>query len=453
MCPALVLWTQSDSEKASLMIPVVLAFAYNIASTRCSRAIGDVGLLINAQGTFSKERSAKIKKMSSIDTAMEANKQSLRLKKNAEMARKKAIKKPCTSQDCKKNATYAYRYGEADRCEEHREDRKRQYMVCMCGKAQPSYNLPGELSPAYCGRCKTAEMANIVSRMCVCGKSQPCFNYPDDQTPLCCAGCAKQGMIHVGRAKCVCGKAVPKYNEPGETKPTCCGECRTPTMINVNAYMCIGCKEAYAYYNFESERKALYCGKCKLQDMVSLTMKYCPGAAGTCTRHWNPKYRGHCTHCFVNTFPNDPLCFAIHQKSKENSVRDYINATFTGFQHDSSLYTGHCDCTVRRRVDHYQYIGGTVLAIETDESQHKSYDQMDEQTRENDLYMAYSGKWVYIRFNPDSYKDKRGVRCDPPLESRFASLGDEIRRQIARINAEENKELVERVYMYYDGYA
>ena len=33
---------------------------------------------------------------------------------------------------------------------------------------------------------------------------------------------------------------------------------------------------------------------------------------------------------------------------------------------------------------------------------------MDEDTRYNDLYMAYSGKWIYIRFNPDKYKDKKG---------------------------------------------
>ena len=452
MFPALVLWTQANPENASLIIPVVLAFAYELAFTRGSYELGDVGLMSNALLHTDKEQLKAIQKMSDADAEMEAIKNDTRLKKNAEMARKKAIKRPCTFPKCDKNATHAYRYGEGDRCEKHSEDRKRQYMVCTCGKAQPSYNLPTEISPAYCGSCKTDAMTNIVNRMCACGKSQPSLNYPENATPLCCVACAKPGMIAV-RAKCVCGKAVPMYNERGETKPAYCSECKTETMINVRMHICIGCKDAYAHYNFESERKPIYCGNCKHQGMVSLSKQYCPGAAGMCTMHWNSKYRGYCTHCFVNTFPNDPLCFVIQRKSKENKVRDYINSTFPGFQHDQPLFTGNCDCTVRRRVDHRKLIGGTMLAIETDESQHKSYNQMDEQTRYNDLYMAYSGKWVYIRFNPDSYRDKRGVRCDPPLESRFASLGDEIRRQMARINAGKNEELVERIYMYYDGYA
>ena len=453
VCPALIVWTHSDPEKASLIIPVFLAFAYKLALTRSSRSLGDIGLLINVQRAIFKEQSKKIKKMTAIDAAIETVNHDIKLKKNAEMARKKAIKRPCTFPKCDKNATHAFRYGEGDRCEKHSEDRKRQYMVCACGKAQPSYNLKNELSPVYCVKCKTDEMTNIVSRMCACGKSQPSFNYPENETPLCCASCIKPDMIRVDRMKCACGKTVPLYNEPGETKPLYCGKCKTPTMVNVNADMCISCKDSYAYYNYESESKKLYCGKCKLQGMVSLSKQCCPGAAGTCTMYWNSTYRGYCTHCFVNTFPNDPLCFMIQRKSKENMVRDYINATFSGFSHDETLYTGHCDCTVRRRVDHRRIICGTMLAIETDESQHKAYNKMDEQTRHDDLYMAYSGKWVYIRFNPDSYKDTHGVKCNPPLESRFASLGDEIRRQIARINAEENKELVERIYMYYDGYA
>jgi len=53
-------------------------------------------------------------------------------------------------------------------------------------------------------------------------------------------------------------------------------------------------------------------------------------------------------------------------------------------------------------------IGNTLLCIETDENQHMSYDPQDEINRYNDLMMVHSGKWIFIRFNPDKYTDKSG---------------------------------------------
>ena len=70
----------------------------------------------------------------------------------------------------------------------------------------------------------------------------------------------------------------------------------------------------------------------------------------------------------------------------------------------------------------------------------------------DDLYMAHSGKWVYIRFNPDKYINKNGIRKNPTIAARLNVLKDEIDKQINRIDNDENTELVERIYLYYDGY-
>jgi hypothetical protein len=77
---------------------------------------------------------------------------------------------------------------------------------------------------------------------------------------------------------------------------------------------------------------------------------------------------------------------------------------------------------------------------------------MNEQARDNDLFMAYSGKWIYIRFNPDKYINKKGKRRNPDIATRLRKLKEVIEEQIKRINAEQNTELVERIYMYYDKY-
>ena len=75
---------------------------------------------------------------------------------------------------------------------------------------------------------------------------------------------------------------------------------------------------------------------------------------------------------------------------------------------------------------------------------------MDEETRYDDLMMAYSGKWIYIRFNPDKYKSIKGKNKNPEISTRLTALKQEIEKQIERIKNEENTELIERIYMYYD---
>ena len=122
------------------------------------------------------------------------------------------------------------------------------------------------------------------------------------------------------------------------------------------------------------------------------------------------------------------------------------------FIHDTALYTGHCDCTHRRRIDHRLLIGNTLLAVETEERQHQYYNQKDEEDRYDDLYMVHSGKWIFIRFNPDSYVSKKGNRCNPSVEKRLPVLLSIIEKHIARIKDEENRDLIEVHKVYYDGF-
>ena len=108
---------------------------------------------------------------------------------------------------------------------------------------------------------------------------------------------------------------------------------------------------------------------------------------------------------------------------------------------------------MRRRIDHRKLVDGTLLAIETDENQHKSYDEMDDEMRQDDLFVgSHSGKWIYIRFNPDKFKNSCGKSLNPNLETRLERLKTEINIQMKRIIQVENAELIERIYLYYDGF-
>jgi hypothetical protein len=426
----------------------------------------------------------------------------------------------CKFENCKNRASYGYYYEKPERCKEHKENRKPQYNICVCGMSQPffnyvdekramccksckkdtmvdikhkkcrycnsrsNFNYKGEKA-MYCSSCKKNGMINVNSKKCICNSSEPTFNYINEKIPLYCYKCKNNGMIDIKNKKCKCGVRT-SFNYPNEKISLCCYKCKKTGMININSKKC-QCKKSQPIFNYIDEKIPLFCSECKKNNMVDIknkkcycnksipTFNYignnaqycnnckkdymidvnhknCKGQNNTCTIRGNKKYKGYCTFCFQNEFPNDPLSFQIRCKTKEIAVREYINKNFEGFTHDKCMFTGHCDCTIRRRIDHRKLIANTLLVIETDENQHKHYDKMDEETRYNDLFMAFSGKWIYIRFNPDKYVNKNNVNNNPTISTRLTRLHEEIDKQINRILNDENTELIERIYLYFDNY-
>lgn len=358
--------------------------------------------------------------------------------------------KICNFENCRNRAYFGYTYGSLERCKEHKEDRPLATRICKCGKSRPSFNEPGEKIAIYCVSCKTKTMVDVINKKCRCGKAKPHFNEPGEKIGICCVSCKTENMVDVNHKKCKCGKSRPNYNEPGEKTGICCVSCKSETMVDVVSKKCKCGKQPI--YNEPGEKPGICCVSCKTDTMVNVVNKKCKGEACINMNTFaNPKYKGYCANCFIHLFPNDPLTFQANSKTKELAVRDYINQNFKGFICDRQLETGGCDCTIRRRPDLRMLINETLLCIEIDENQHKSYSEMDEETRYNDLYMAYSGKWIYIRFNPDKYK-KNNTNVNPTIASRLIILKKEIEKQFRRIENNENKELVERIYLYFDDY-
>jgi hypothetical protein len=160
------------------------------------------------------------------------------------------------------------------------------------------------------------------------------------------------------------------------------------------------------------------------------------------SRSGSKVYDGYCATCFKRIFPDDERSKIIYTHTKEIMVRNAINTNFEGFIHDKPLYTDNCNCTHKRRIDHRKLIGNTVLAIETDEFGHIGYDKKDEEIRYHDLFMIHSGKWIFIRFNPDNNISK--VDIDDKIDKLIETIND----CINRINNDENKELLEIIEMY-----
>lgn len=185
--------------------------------------------------------------------------------------------------------------------------------------------------------------------------------------------------------------------------------------------------------------------------MVDVVNTMCEGQGGMCDTRANPRFAAvaqRCANCFKHEFPDHPLSKASRIKHKELRVRHYLDERFPGlgFKHDKSLTTPHCDCSVRRRLDHYCVVGNTILAVETDEYQHRRYDPADETARYHDTFMGFSGRWVWLRFNPDRVDGQPG----PSMEHRLAVLGDEVERHVARIRADKHHGPVEIHHLFYD---
>ena len=403
--------------------------------------------------------------------------------------------KLCEFETCRCQASYGEYYGKPIRCKNHKEEYKLVSRLCQhpgC-QIQPNYNYSNETKPLFCSPHKLENMVNIISKRCEhpgCQK-QPNYNYFSETKPIFCSSHKLENMIDIKNKRCEhdgCQKR-PNYNYANESTSRFCSSHKLENMIDIISKRCEqdGCQKRPNYnyanestarfcsshklenmvdiknkrchhpgcqtipnYNYARETTAIFCSSHKLENMVDIKNKRCKSSDICMGTFANVKYKGYCARCYQHLFPNDPLSFQIRSKTKEIAVRDYINSIFEGFQHDIPLWTGNCDCTHRRRIDHRKLIGNTLLCIETDENQHRSYDKTDEEIRYDDVMMLHGGKFVYIRFNPDKYKDKNGKSMNPMLYTRLPVLRKEIEKQIHRIENEENTELLEIIKLYYN---
>lgn len=365
----------------------------------------------------------------------------------------------CIYTGCKKQPAFNYvNETKAVYCNEHKLENMVNILTNKCIEINcntiPIYNYTGETTALYCNKHKKDNMINIKHNSCKeinCNR-QPNFNYNNEKNGLYCSLHKKDNMINVRIKTCIFNncKKIPSFNYLGETKRLYCSQHKLDGMISLTNNICIenNCSKI-ATFNYIGKNTDSYCLEHKLENMIDIKHQkcksnYCLGSRG------NPKYKGYCSSCYQNLFPNDPLTLQIRCKTKEIAIRDYINLNFEEFIHDKPLWTGNCDCTHRRKIDFRKLIGNTLLCIEVDENQHKGYDEKQEEIRYDDLYMLHGGKFIFIRFNPDKFKNKNNKAVNPMLYTRLSILKEEIKKQIKRIENDENKELLEIMKLYYD---
>ena len=255
------------------------------------------------------------------------------------------------------------------------------------------------------------------------------------------------------------GREICEHNK----RKSLCKECKGSQICEHNNIKS-RCKECGGGSICEHKKRKDHCKDCRGCEICEHNKRRscCKDCGGSqickskttigCRTTGNRKLNGYCSHCFVNIFPEDPRALTVRKKSKELKVMTHIFSKYSGFKNDKPFYVdleGGC-CETKRRVDLRKLIDNTMLCIEVDENQHKYYIKQNEIARYNDLFMAFSGKYIFIRYNPDKFTDKYGKSKNPMFDTRMEVLETTINKHIMRILNEENTNLVEIHHLFYD---
>ena len=278
-----------------------------------------------------------------------------------------------------------------------------------------------------------------------------------------CTKCGGSQICEHGKRKDRCrecgGSQICKHNKWKQI----CKDCGGSQICEHNKIRS-RCKDCSGSAFCEHNKRKSRCTVCRGSEICVHNKKKsrCPDCGGNeicksksttgCRTRGNRKLNGYCSHCFVNLFPEDPRSLTVRKKSKEIQVMTHIFSKYEGFKNDKPFYVdleGGC-CETKRRIDLRKLIGNTMLCIEVDENQHKYYIKEKEIERYNDLFMDFSGKFIFIRYNPDKYSDKYGKSKNPMFQTRMEVLEKAINKHTNRIETGENHDFVEIYHLFYD---
>lgn len=365
-------------------------------------------------------------------------------------------------------------------------------IICKIKRAY--YNYKDKITATHCVDCKEGEMIYIINRKCiVCKNKIPSFNHKGELKATHCGHCKEPGMVDIKSKKCIiCKNKIPHFNREGESTPTHCGKCREPEMVDVIHKKCqhLACRKiaSFAHPGFSPE----FCFTHKQSGMMSNPRRRCIGSEEEdckefathgiteplhCEEHAQPDeyhlVERTCPRCgkmdvlnksgicvnFCSLEEKDQLMKKRIKKKeeyirnlleKEIDIKDDVIQTWQDEVIDST-------CT-KRRPDFVYHCGTFVIIVEVDEGQHKSYTncgntEEEKKRAENrrmvEISQIFQGiPVVWIRYNPDGFKDKSNKPTSVSDRKRHEVLIQWIKKAI-RTKWEDG---IYVKYLFYNGY-
>jgi hypothetical protein len=323
-------------------------------------------------------------------------------------------RKLCQIKECVIRPSYNFKgRKEAIFCNIHKEDGMIDIISKICEftncNIQPSYNFKGEKKAKFCNNHKEDGMIDIKNKRCEYNHCDrlPSYNFIGEKIMRFCNDHKKDGMINIKSKRCEFQGCyiISSYNFKGEKISRFCNNHKEDGMIDIKSKRCEfqGC-DVISTYNFKGEKISRFCNNHKEDGMIDIKHKTCE-SKWCDTQARNSKYKGYCLRCFMYMFPEEPV--ARNYKTKEKEVVDRIKERFSKYDwvYDKRIQDG---CS-RRRPDIFLDMGDCIIIVEIDENQHDEYECSCENKRLMEISQDVGHRpIVFIRFNPDDYKDESG---------------------------------------------
>ena len=349
---------------------------------------------------------------------------------------------------------------------------------CLSCDKRPTFNIIN--NPAlYCKDHKKPEMVNVTHKKCIHSKRiqlcKECYGISlceHNNIKYVCKQCKGSSICEHNKVKSKCKNCEGStYCVHNKVKRTCI-ECKGTGLCIHNKRKEV-CKDCHGSNICIHNKEKRYCKDCCgsaicTHNKLKTQCKQCGGSSLCKTPNCetikkNSKYDGHCAFCYYHIFPDKPN--SRNYKTKERSVTEFIIETFPEYTWitDKKVEDG---CSLRR-PDLLLDLGYQVIIIEIDETQHKNYDEICNNRRTMEISKDLDHRpIIFIRFNPDSYKDKDNKQinsCWKINKDGLCSLNKK-NEWLLRLNKlksiieywcdENNKseKIINNEYLYYDEY-
>ena len=312
----------------------------------------------------------------------------------------------------------------------------------VCKTREASFKYDYENKAEYCKGCAEPEMVDIKHIKCkVCKIRRPNFNYDYENKAEYCKGCSEPDMVDVVNIKCkVCKIRRPNFNYEYEGKGEYCKTCAEPDMVDVNSNKCtfpncyknarygIPCNKptkcsihieenmmfkprkqcemetCHQVATFSNIGKIpMRCEIHKIIDDIMVVERICVNCGNVDILSRN----GKCIHLceMIEQFKN----IKKYNKVYEERILHFLKTHYL-LPNEYSIKIDFACGGKHSEVKEIGYDFKThKVYIEVDENQHKSYCDMGEFNRMKNIYFNEGGiPTVFIRYNPNKYKD---IRC------------------------------------------
>ena len=275
---------------------------------------------------------------------------------------------------------------------------------------------PHNRQKSQCKECKGGSICPHNRRKAECKECGGKSICPHNRRKAECKECGGKSICPHNRRKAECKECGgSQICEHGKFKSTCkeCGGASKLCPHNRQKSQCKECGGSQICEHGKFKSTCKECGGASICEhgKFKSTCKECGGSAlcksSWCNTRGISKYNSYCLNCCINICPD--IQVSRNYKTKENEVLDKIKEKFPDFTwiHDKKVEDG---CS-KRRPDLLLDMGDRIIIVEVDENKHTNYDCSCENKRLMEISKDLQHRpIIFIRFNPDSYIDKYGVK-------------------------------------------